>query len=76
MGAGKYGSALGFVIQEQESNRVVFLVRRQEQADEIALQHTNAKISKDALYNKRTSATTDTSEAIQDADYIFLCIPA
>lgn len=54
----------------------MFLVRRQEQADEIALQHTNAKISKDALYNKRTSATTDTSEAIQDADYIFLCIPA
>lgn len=74
--AGKYGSALGYVIQHQDCNSVTFLVRKSEQAEEINTKRTNSKVSELIKFNESVSATTDIVKAVKDADYLFLCMPA
>lgn len=64
------------MLQYQETNLVQFLVRKEEQAEEITNLHTNKRMSEAIHFNGNVSATTDTDLAIQDADYILLCIPA
>ena len=52
------------MIQTQESNEVQFLVRKQEQADEINSSHTNKRISEKIQFNESVTATTDTATAV------------
>lgn len=53
-----------------------FLVRNQEQADEINNEKTNKKVDDSIQWNDNVSATTDIEKALQGTKYILLCIPA
>ena len=74
--AGKYGSSMAYCLQEHPFNKVKFLVRRQEQADEINEKRTNAKVSDLIKFKSCVKATTDHEEALKNAHFVLLCIPA
>ena len=75
-GAGKYGCALGYTVQEMPNRSLKFLVRRQEAADEINNQHTTKSIDENIKWNENVTATTSTEEALKNCDILLLCVPA
>lgn len=76
IGGGQYGSAMAYVLQEIPENKIQFLVRNEEQAEEINIQKTSKKVNELIKWNENVSATTSIEEALEGAKYVFLVIPA
>jgi glycerol-3-phosphate dehydrogenase (NAD(P)+) len=75
IGAGSWGTAVAKVIAEKGCPTVLWC-RRQEQADEINLQHTNSRYLKDVLLPENLSATSDIEEAADGKDYLIFAVPS
>lgn len=77
IGAGKYGSAIGYTVQENPDRKLVFWLRNKDTCAEINDQRKNSKIgANDIVWNDNVRATTSHEEACKDCDVMFLCIPA
>jgi len=57
-------------------NKVVFLVRNQEQAREISETKRNTRVSGDLQWGDNLTATTDIASALSGTRFILFCIPS
>lgn len=77
IGAGKYGSAIGYTVQENPDRKLCFWLRNKETCEEINNDRKNSKIgAPDLRWNDNVRATNDHADASKDCDVMFLCIPA
>ena len=77
VGGGKYGSAIGFTVQEDPSRSLTFLVRRPEMAEQINTDRCHdATGDKSVRWNSNVKATTSTQDALKDCDILFISVPA
>lgn len=74
IGAGSWGTALGFVLADNGHDSLIW-ARRAEQADEIATQHMNNDYLPDVLLPENLTATSDLERAVQHANIIVLAVP-
>lgn len=72
-GAGSWGTALSYVLA-QNNHDLLLWTHRQEQADEIN-QHTNKRYLKDTQLPENLKATSDLSEAVEHGDIYVLAVP-
>lgn len=75
IGAGAWGTALAQVAV-RAGRDVTLWCRREEQAEAINIRHENPEYLPDITLEDRVYATTDLREAAQDADAVFLVVPA
>lgn len=78
IGAGKYGLALGSVMQDNKFIDVSlrFYLRNQDKCEEFNRDRRIKSVTELVTFNSRASATNSIEVALKDADFIFLCIPA
>ncbi|WP_040951206.1 NAD(P)H-dependent glycerol-3-phosphate dehydrogenase [Gorillibacterium massiliense] len=69
--AGSWGTAIATVLADN-GHDVVIWTRRQDQADEININHTNAKYLPDVRLSERIRATSSMEEAVTGADAVVL----
>ncbi|MDV6377665.1 NAD(P)H-dependent glycerol-3-phosphate dehydrogenase [Sporosarcina sp. GW1-11] len=74
IGAGSWGTALGFVLAENGHDSLIW-TRRSEQACEINDQHRNNHYLPDVLLPENLTSTSDLARAIQHANVIILAVP-
>lgn len=74
IGAGSWGTALGYVLAEN-GHQCTIWARRSEQAEEIANQHTNEHYLPAVTLPASLGATSNLSDAIQQASTIILAVP-
>ena len=75
MGAGSWESTFAKVLADA-GNDVVIWARRDDVVDEINSQHRNGDYLPGIRLPKSLSATTDASEAMKDAEQIYLAVPS
>jgi glycerol-3-phosphate dehydrogenase (NAD(P)+) len=77
IGAGKYGSAIAFTVQEDPARQVTFVARNPDVVAEINNERRSSNIGDDSLrWNSNVKATTSVEEGLKDCDIIFLSITA
>jgi glycerol-3-phosphate dehydrogenase (NAD(P)+) len=77
IGAGKYGSAIAYTVQEDPARQVTFVARNPDVVAEINNERRSSRIGDDSLrWNSNVRATTSVEEGLKDCDIIFLSIPA
>ncbi|WP_153732209.1 NAD(P)H-dependent glycerol-3-phosphate dehydrogenase [Sporosarcina obsidiansis] len=74
VGAGSWGTALGFVLAENGHDSLVW-TRRAEQVEEINTQHTNNQYLPDVILPENLTSTSVLAEAVQHANVIILAVP-
>ncbi|PIC63269.1 NAD(P)H-dependent glycerol-3-phosphate dehydrogenase [Sporosarcina sp. P13] len=74
LGAGSWGTALGFVLAENGHDSLIW-TRRAEQASEINDQHKNDHYLPDVLLPENLTSTSDLARAVQHAKIIVLAVP-
>ncbi|WP_101773025.1 NAD(P)H-dependent glycerol-3-phosphate dehydrogenase [Peptostreptococcus faecalis] len=75
LGAGSWGSALAMVLDDN-GHDVMMWSRRNEQCEEINLNHTNNKYLPNIDLNKSIYATNNIEEAVRESEIIVLAIPS
>jgi glycerol-3-phosphate dehydrogenase (NAD(P)+) len=77
IGAGKYGSAMAYTVQEDSSRQVTFVARNPDVVSEINNERRSSRIGDDSVrWNSNVKATTSVEEGLKDCDIVFLAIPA
>ena len=74
IGAGSWGTAIAFVLAENDHDCLLW-ARRTEQAAEINEMHTNAAYLQDVSLPGNLKATSDLKAAVQHADTIVIAVP-
>ncbi|MEK4024388.1 NAD(P)H-dependent glycerol-3-phosphate dehydrogenase [Mammaliicoccus sciuri] len=74
IGAGSWGTALGFVLAENGHDSLIW-TRRAEQADEINQQHSNSQYLPDVKLPENLTSTSELDKAVQHANIIVLAVP-
>lgn len=74
LGAGSWGTALAFVLAENQHDTLVWS-HREDQAQEINSHHTNKKYLPNSELPKNLAATSDLKTAIEHAPTIVLAVP-
>jgi glycerol-3-phosphate dehydrogenase (NAD(P)+) len=75
MGSGSWGTAFALVVCDA-GNDVTLWARRPELADKINFKHRNTDYFPDLLLPESLHAVSDPQEAMQDADFVVLAVPA
>lgn len=81
MGSGSWGTTVAKVCADTEAGTVArpavtLWARRAEVAEEITRDHTNANYLPDTTLPGSITATTDSAEALRDADVVFFGVPS
>jgi glycerol-3-phosphate dehydrogenase (NAD(P)+) len=76
IGAGSYGTAVANHFAENSQNEVVIYGRNREVVAEINHSHTNSRYLGTCRISNRLKATSNLPEAVQDADFLFIAVPA
>ena len=78
IGAGKYGLALGSVMQDNQfmDINLRFYLRNKDKCEEFNRDRRIKSVTELATFNSRATATNSIAEALKDVDFVFLCIPA
>ncbi|MGG0655578.1 NAD(P)H-dependent glycerol-3-phosphate dehydrogenase [Rummeliibacillus pycnus] len=74
LGAGSWGTSLAIVLAENGHNTLLWS-HRKEQANEINIQHTNAKYLPSTILPNNLKATSDIAEAVEHAEIIVMAVP-
>ncbi|WP_252503450.1 NAD(P)H-dependent glycerol-3-phosphate dehydrogenase [Sporosarcina sp. Marseille-Q4943] len=74
IGAGSWGTAIAFVLAENEHDCLLW-TRRAEQSAEINEKHTNASYLPGITLPANLNATSDLAAAVQHADVIVIAVP-
>ena len=74
LGAGSWGTALAQVLAENGHNTLVW-THREEQANEINLQHTNQKYLPNIDLSPNLKATSNLEEAVLHSDILVVAVP-
>jgi len=74
LGAGSWGTSLAIVLAENGHDTLLWS-HRKEQANEINIQHTNAKYLPSTVLPKNLKATADIAEAVEHAEVIVMAVP-
>lgn len=75
VGGGTFGTAVATILTEMEK-RVKIWVRREEQAEEINLKHTNSRYFPNHTLPSNLQATTDLAGSVEGTPVIFMAIPS
>lgn len=74
LGAGSWGTSLAIVLAENGHDTLLWS-HRKEQANEINIQHTNAKYLPSTILPNNLKATSEISEAVSHAEIIVVAVP-
>ncbi|WP_020408170.1 NAD(P)H-dependent glycerol-3-phosphate dehydrogenase [Hahella ganghwensis] len=75
LGGGSFGTAIANIASGNNCETILWL-RDEARANEINQEHVNRKYLPDTQLHQALVATTDMSEAISDADLIFVSVPS
>ncbi|MFY3792850.1 NAD(P)H-dependent glycerol-3-phosphate dehydrogenase [Ureibacillus sp. MALMAid1270] len=73
-GAGSWGTALAIVLAEN-GHQTLLWTHREDQANEINLQHTNKKYLPETILPSQLTATSDLERAIQHSSIFVIAVP-
>jgi len=77
VGGGSWATALVKILSEQPSNRVRWWLRSQADIDHIRAYHHNPRYLSDVFHSpKKVKVCAKIKDAIRDADYVVLAVPA
>lgn len=75
LGGGSFGTAIANIIADNQ-HQVCLWLRNEEVAQAINERHVNTRYFPDFVLNDQVRASTELTEVVQQADYVFVAVPS